>query len=323
MNGQLQKGWGLLKQTFTEWNEDKVPRLGAALAFYTALSIAPLLVLSLRVAAVFFGDEAARGEIERQMQSVMGEQGAEAVQAMLKSANQPEAGTIATVLGLLTLLLGASGVFGQLQDSLNTIWEVRPKAGRGIWGFLRDRFLSMTMVMGVAFLLLVSLLVSATLSFTGAYAFHGLRDFAFVSHAANLLISFAVFAGLFAMMFKYLPDVKIAWNDVWLGATMTAFLFTVGKFAIGMYLGRSSFASSYGVAGSLIVLLVWVYYSAQIVFFGAEFTQVYANRYGKKIEPSENAEPVTDEKRAQEGMPADESQPDRAPRMSAVKVSTR
>jgi membrane protein len=323
MNGQLQKGWGLLKDTFTDWNEHKVPRLGAALAFYTALSIAPLLVFSLRIAAFFFGDEAARGEIERQMQSMMGEQGAEAVQAMLKSANQPGVGTVATVLGLVTLLLGASGVFGQLQDSLNTIWEVRPKPGRGIWGFLRDRFLSMTMVMGVAFLLLVSLLVSATLSFTEGYAFHWLRNFAFVSHAANLLISFAVFTGLFAMMFKYLPDVKIAWKDVWLGATMTALLFTVGKFAIGMYLGRSSFASSYGVAGSLIVLLVWVYYSAQIVFFGAEFTQVYANRYGKKIEPSENAEPVTDEKRAQEGMPADKPRPGPDPHPSAVKVSSR
>jgi membrane protein len=294
--------WALLKQTFADWSEDKVPRLGAALAFYTALSIAPLLVLSLRIAAFFFGDEAARGEIEHQMQSMMGEEGAEAVQTMLQSSSRPEAGVTATALSLVTLLLGASGVFGQLQDSLNTIWEVEPKKGRGLWGFLRDRFLSMAMVMGVAFLLLVSLVVSATLSFIGSYAFAWLSQLQIVSQTLNMVISLAVFTGLFAMMFKYLPDVKIAWKDVWLGAAITAVFFTIGKFAIGLYLGHSALASSYGVAGSLIVLLVWVYYSAQIVFFGAEFTQVVANRYGKKIVPSENAEPVTTEKRAQEGM---------------------
>ena len=309
MNTGPKEMWELLKQTFLDWNEDKVPRLGAALAFYTALSIAPLLVLSLRVAALFFGDEAARGEIERQMQAMIGEQGAEAVQAMLQSANQPEAGKLATILSLLTLLLGASGVFGQLQDSLNTIWEVRPKPGRGVWGFLQDRFLSLAMVMGVAFLLLVSLLMSAALAFVGSYTFHWLQDFQILAQGGNLLMSLAVFTGLFAMMFKYVPDVKIAWKDVWLGAAMTAVLFTIGKFAIGLYLGRSTFASSYGVAGSLIVLLVWVYYSAQIVFFGAEFTQVYANRYGTKIVPSDNAEPVTDEKRAQEGMTEDARRP--------------
>jgi membrane protein len=305
----MREAWELLKQTFTEWNEDKVPRLGAALAFYTALSIAPLLVISLRIAALFFGDEAARGEIEHQMQSMIGKQGAEAVQAMLENANRPESGFIATGLSVTTLLFGASGVFGQLQDSLNTIWEVKPKEGRGIWGFLRDRFLSMAMVMGVAFLLLVSLVVSAALSFTGSYAFSWLRQFQVVSQALNVIVSLIIFTGLFAMMFKYLPDVKIAWKDVWLGAAMTAVLFTIGKFAIGLYLGHSSFASSYGVAGSLIVLLVWVYYSAEIVFFGAEFTQVYANRYGKKIVPSENAEPVTAEKRAQEGINSNRPRP--------------
>lgn len=298
----MRETWELLKQTFADWNEDKVPRLGAALAFYTALSIAPLLVLSLRIAAAFFGDDAARGEIEHQMQSMIGEQGAEAVQAMLQSANQPEAGLVATILSLITLLFGASGVFGQLQDALNTIWEVKPKEGRGVWGFVRDRFLSMAMVMGVAFLLLVSLVVSAALSFTGGYAFGWLSQFQIVSQILNVVLSLAVFTGLFAMMFKYIPDVKIDWKDVWLGAALTAVLFTVGKFAIGLYLGHSSLASSYGVAGSLIVVLVWVYYSAQIVFFGAEFTQAYANRYGKKIVPSENAEPVTPEQRAQEGV---------------------
>lgn len=302
MTIQAHEMWALLKQTFAEWSEDKVPRLGAALAFYTALSIAPLLVISLRLAAFFFGDDAARGEIQRQMQSMIGDQGAEAVQAMLENANRPNTGGIAMGLSLVTLLFGASGVFGQLQDSLNTIWEVKPKPRRGLWGFVRDRFFSMAMVMGVAFLLIVSLIVSAVLAFMGGYELSWLSDFKVLSQGLNLLISLSVFTGIFAMMFKYLPDVKIAWKDVWLGAAMTALFFTMGKFVIGLYLGQSSFASSYGVAGSLIVLLVWVYYSSQIVFFGAEFTQVYANRYGKKIIPSENAEPVTDQKRAQEGM---------------------
>lgn len=294
---------GLLTQTVAEWNEDKVPRLGAALAFYTALSIAPLLVLSLRVAAVFFGEEAARGEIERQMQSMIGETGAEAIQAMLESANHPESGTIATVFSLITLIAGASGVFGQLQDSLNTIWEVTPRGGRGIWGMVQDRFLSIAMVMGVAFLLIVSLVVSAGLSFVAGYASDWLHGYQIVSRIFDILVSLAVFTGLFALIFKLVPDAEVSWRDVWMGAALTAVLFTLGKLAIGLYLGRSSLASSYGVAGSLIVLLVWVYYSAQIVFFGAEFTQVYANRYGKRIVPSKNAVAVTEQQRAQEGMP--------------------
>ncbi len=301
--GRLKRAYELVRQTFLEWNEDKVPRLGAALAFYTALSIAPLLVLSLRIAAAFFGDEAARGEIERQMQSMIGEHGAEAVQAMLQNANQPDSGTVATILSLVTLLFGASGVFGQLQDSLDTIWEVQSKTGGGIIGFFRNRFLSIAMVMGVAFLLIVSLIASAALSFAGAYASHWLGPLQFASQALNQAVSLAVFTCLFAMMFKFLPDAKIDWRDVWLGAAITAVLFTMGKFAIGLYLGRSSMASSYGVAGSLVVLLVWVYYSSQIVFFGAEFTQVYANRYGKHIVPTDNAVGVTKESRAQEGLP--------------------
>jgi membrane protein len=294
--------WQLLRQTFTEWNEDKVPRLGAALAFYTALSIAPLLVLLLRVAAIFFGDEAARGEIETQFHSLIGQEGASAVQEMLENASKPQSGIVATVLSIATLLFGASGVFGQLQDSLNTIWEVAPKPGRGILGFLRDRFLSMAMVMGVAFLLVVSLVVSTGLAALGGYTLQLPESLKIVSWVVNLVVSLAVFTGVFAMMFKFLPDVKIAWKDVWLGAFITAILFAIGKFAIGLYLGQSALASSYGVAGSLIVLLVWVYYSAQIMFFGAEFTQVYANRYGQRIRPSENAQPVTEEQRAQEGL---------------------
>jgi membrane protein len=294
----------LLVQTASEWSEDKVPRLGAALAFYTALSMAPLLVISLRVAAFFFGDEAAAGEIERQGQAIIGKEGAEALQAMIENADEERSGTIAAALGVITLLFGASGVFGQLQDSLNTIWEVQPRPGRGVWGFLRDRFLSFAMVMGCAFLLLVSLVVSTGLSAAMKFTDHLGDDFHWVATLLNFIVSFAVFTGIFALTFKLVPDVKVAWRDVWIGAVITAVLFVIGKFALGLYLGRSSMASSYGVAGSLIVLLVWVYYSAQIVFFGAEFTQVYANRYGTRIVPSSNAIPVTEEARAQQGMPS-------------------
>jgi membrane protein len=294
----------LLVQTASDWSEDKVPRLGAALAFYTALSMAPLLVISLRVAALFFGDEAAAGEVERQGQAYVGKQGAEALQAMIENAHQEDSGTIAAVLGVVTLLFGASGVFGQLQDSLNTIWEVQPKPGRGVWGFLRDRFLSFAMVMGCAFLLLVSLVVSTALSAATKFTAGFGEEFQWVGMLINFVVSFAVVTGIFALTFKMVPDVKIDWRDVWIGAVITALLFVIGKFALGLYLGRSSMASSYGVAGSLIVLLVWVYYTAQIVFFGAEFTQVYANRYGRRIEPSANAVPVTEDARAQQGMPS-------------------
>lgn len=304
----MSSAWPLLKQTVDEWNEDRAPQLGAALAFYTALSLAPLLVLLLRIAAGLFGDdESARLEIERQTQSLIGREGAEAIQAMIDSADDSKAGAAATILSLATLLFGASGVFGQLQVSLNTIWEVESKPGRGVWGFVRDRFLSFAMVMGVAFLLLVSLAISAGLSFASGYLNRFLGDVQILNGILNAVVSTAVISVLFALMFKLLPDVKMAWKDVWLGAIVTAILFSLGKGAIGMYLGHSALSSSYGVAGSFVVLLVWVYYSAQILFFGAELTQVYANRYGSHIVPSENAVPVTDEARAQTGIPRQDS----------------
>lgn len=304
MSSPLSSTWSLLKQTVAEWNEDRAPQLGAALAFYTALSIAPLLVLLLRIAAAIFGDDAsARLEIEHQAQSLIGAQGTEAVQAMIDSADDSKAGMVATVLSLATLLFGASGVFGQLQVSLNTIWEVEPKPGRGVWGFVHDRFLSFAMVMGVAFLLLVSLAISAGLSFASGYLNPFFGQAEVIGGIINAIVSTAVIAVLFALMFKLLPDVRMAWKDVWLGAIVTAVLFGLGKGAIGMYLGHSALSSSYGVAGSFVVLLVWVYYSAQILFFGAELTQVYANHYGRHIVPSENAVPVTEEAREQAGIP--------------------
>lgn len=211
----------------------------------------------------------------------------------------------ATTLSTIILLIGASGVFGELQHSVNWIWEVKPKPGRGILGTIRDRFLSLAMVFGIAFLLLVSLLLSAALTSLGTL-FDRLPDSLYwVSESLHFGVSFGVIAVLFAMMFKYLPDVKIAWCDVWLGAVITAGLFTLGKFAIGLYLGHSSMASSYGVAGSFVVLLVWVYYSSQIFFFGAEFTQVYANRFGSRIVPSDNAEALSED--ASSNRPKDSS----------------
>jgi membrane protein len=299
----LTDSWSMLKQTFAEWTEDKVPQLGAALAFYTALSIAPLLVISLAVAGMVFGKDAARGEIQQQLGSLVGSEGGKAIQQMIANADKPAEGTVATVLSVIILISGASGVFGQLQQSLNTIWEVQPKPGRGLIGMIRDRFFSAAMVFGVAFLLLVSLLLSAALT-SLATVLKALPDSLYwLTETIHFAVSFGVITLLFAMMYKYLPDVKIAWRDVWLGAVITAALFTLGKFAIGLYLGHSSMASSYGVAGSFVVLLVWVYYSSQILFLGAEFTQVYANRYGSRIVPSENAEPLTKEVRAQQGRP--------------------
>jgi membrane protein len=299
----LSNVWQLLKQTFSEWSEDKAPQLGASLAFYSALSIAPLLVIALAIAGFFLGEDAARGQIVQELQSLVGPDGGKAIEDMIQSANKPSTGIIATVLSVVTLLFGASGVFGQLHDALNTIWEVKPKSGRGVWGFVKDRFLSFTMVMGVGFLLLVSLLITAALASFGLVADRLPESVQWIAQLTNMVVSFVVITALFAMMFKLLPDVKMAWSDVWLGAVVTAVLFTAGKFAIGLHLGHSSMASSYGVAGSFVVLLVWTYYSAQILFFGAELTQVYANEYGSRIVPADNAVPLTEKERANEGRP--------------------
>ncbi len=285
--------WQLLPQTFSDWYNDKAPELGAALAFYTALSVAPLLVIVLGIAALVFGQEAASGEIINQMRQMIGEQGAKAIADMVQNANQPKQGTIATVLSVATLLFGASGVFGELQSSLNTIWRVQPKPGRGLWGVIHDRFLSFAMVLGVAFLLLVSLVISTVLTALGTLLNQLPEAMHWIAQGLNIGVSFLVITLLFAMIFRVLPDVKISWWDVWLGALVTAALFTVGKTAIGLYLGRSAMASSYGVAGSFVVFLVWVYYSAQILYFGAEVTKVYANRFGSKIVPAENAIPTS------------------------------
>jgi membrane protein len=303
MNGMNAKTiWELLKQTFSEWSEDKVPRLGAALAYYSVFSLAPLLLVVIAVAGVFFGREAAQGKIIEELQGLLGTEAAQAINKMLESAAQPTDGLIASAIGIFLLLLGATGVFGQLQDALNTIWEVAPKPGRGLIGIIRDRFLSLAVVAGTAFLLLVSLVVSAGLSALNST--YGSSWSPLVGQSINMIVSFAVTTVLFGMIYKILPDAQIGWRDIWLGAAITSLLFTVGKFLISLYIAHGSVASVYGAAGSFVVILIWVYYSSQILLFGAEFTQVYASKFGSRIVPSSNAVALTSDRRAQQGIPS-------------------
>lgn len=272
----------LFKQTFIEFNEDKVPRLGAALAYYTIFSIAPLLLIAIAVAGLVFGREAAQGDIFGQLRGLLGANAAEMVQTMVANAAKPKTSTFATIVGIVTLILGASGVFGQLKDALNTIWDVEPKKDAGILGMLRDRFLSAAMVFGIGFLLLVSLIIDSVISAFGKFAGQHLPGGEVIWQTLEQVVSLAVVTVLFAAIFRFLPDLKIAWRDVWLGAVLTSVLFVAGKFALGIYFGKSAIGSSYGAAGSLVLLLLWVYYSAQILLFGAEFTQVYSRARGSQ-----------------------------------------
>lgn len=296
----------VLKESYSEWSEDQAARLAAALAYYTAFSIAPLLLLIISIAGLVFGREAAQGQVFAQLQGLLGPDAASAIQEGIANSSDPGAGTISVIIGLVTLIWSASNVFSQLQDALNTIWEVKADPDAGILTTVRRRFLSMTMVLGIGFLLLVSLMVSAGVAAVGAFFSGVLPGGAVVWQALNFLLSFGVVALLFAAIYKVLPDVTISWSDVWIGAAVTALLFTVGKLLIGLYLGHASVGSTFGAAGSLLVFLVWVYYSSQILFFGAEFTQVYARRYGSRIVPAEGAVPLTAEARAEQGIPKDE-----------------
>jgi membrane protein len=283
----------LLKQTASEWMEDDAPSLGAALAYYTVFSLAPLMTIAIAIAGFFFGKDAAQGQIFDELRVLLGEEGGKAVEEMVQSASaQPTTGIIATVISVAVLLFGASGVFGQLQASLNKIWGVKPKPGRGVLGMIKDRLLSFGFTLVVGFLLLVSLLLTAGIALVAEWLGGLMPGSETLAQILNIVLSLAMITLLFATIFKFLPDAKIAWRDVWIGAFLTALLFTIGKFALGIYLGKSGVASTYGAAGSLIVLLLWVYYSSQILFFGAEFTQVYANRFGSRVAPAENAVPA-------------------------------
>jgi membrane protein len=294
--------WALVRETFSEWMADKAPRLGAAMAFYAILSLSPFLVIAVGIAGLIYGGDAVSA-IQAQFEGLVGSEAGRVIGEVIARTDEPAEGLAASLFGLATLLVGASGVFGQLQDALNTIWEVEPRPGRGILAVVRDRFFSFTMVLGTGFLLLVSLLLSAALAAAGGYFEARIPGGAALWEAIHALASLAVVTGLFALIYRVVPDAEIAWRDVWIGAAVTALLFVAGKVGIGLYLGRGSVGSAYGAAGTLLVLLVWIYYSTQILFLGAEFTQVYANRYGSRIEPSRGAVRVGERDREQQGIP--------------------
>jgi membrane protein len=299
--------WQLLKETYTQWSAAKPFQLAAALAYYTLFSLAPLLLIAIAVAGLVFGREATEHQILTTFQGFVGPQGAEAIQDLLRSASTPESGILATVIGIVTLLIGAGGVVGQLQESLNTIWEVEAKPGGELWGLLRTRFVSFAMIMGVGFLLLVSLLISAALAAMIQVMRGMLPGGEVLWHGLEFLVSLGLVTLLFALIYKVLPDVEIAWRNVWIGAGMTALLFTVGKFLLGLYLGQKGITSPYGAAGSLVLVLLWVYYSGLIFFFGAAFTKVYATRYDADVRPAPYA--VLKKERLRPSLQEDENRP--------------
>jgi len=283
--------FALLKQTAQEWIEDKAPQLGAALAYYAVFSLAPLIVVLLAIVGFLFRNDPAGAwnRLTEQMGYFLDRSAVEMVRGIAANAAQPAKSAVATIIGIALALFGAGGVFGQLQDALNTIWEVKPKPGAGIAGFLRTRFLSFAMVGGVCFLLLVSLVIESLLKGFSHYVQSIVPGGIVIALVAYWVFDLALIILLFAWIFKYLPDAKIQWRDVWIGAALTAVLFAVGKWALGLYLGSGSAASAYGAASSLISLLLWVYYSSQILLFGAEFTQVYATHAGRGVAPDEHA----------------------------------
>jgi membrane protein len=280
----------LLTETFQEWQQDRASMLAAALAYYTVFSVTPLLVIAIAIAGAVFGQDAAQGEIVSQINQLVGNQGAEVIETALANSDRPQLGSIASIISVIILLIGASGVFAQLQEALNTVWNVKTKPNAGIWLFIQKRLLSFGMVLAIGFLLLVSLIISAMLAGIGKLNFNILPGFEYLWQIFNFLLSFGMISLLFALIYKYLPDVKIRWKDVWVGAIITALLFSFGKSLIGLYLGQGSLGSTYGAAGSLIIFLAWVFYSAQILLFGAEFTQVYTRKYGGQIRPNKHAE---------------------------------
>jgi membrane protein len=289
--------WRLLREAAVAWSDDYAPSMGAALAYYTLFSIAPLLLIVISVAGLVFGQAAARGEILEQLAQLVGSDSACTIESLLQSLNKPGSGVIGTLVGLGVLVIGATSVFAELQDAMDRIWRAPPRpAGGGLWSLVRTRLLSLGLVLGIGFLLMVSLIASAALAALGKWWEPWFRDFEVIANVLNLALGIALVTAIFAMIYKCMPRVKVAWRDVWIGASLTAVLFTVGKTLIGLYIGRSGVASAFGAAASLVVLLVWVYYSAQIFLLGAEFTWVYAHRRGslrgQPLPPARSAAPV-------------------------------
>ena len=271
--------WVLARDSVNGWMDHNASRTGAALAFYTVFSLAPIILLSIAIAGLFFGEKAARGEIFEQISGLIGPSGAAAVQSVVKNASESGAGALSTVFSVLTVLIGATTALVELKAGLDKIWDVPPEQRQGFWYLVRTRLLSVGMSLALAFLLLVSLVVSAGLAALQKISY-GWHVLAFLLDWLNVLVAFALVAALFGTIYKVLPSVRIAWRDVVIGAVVTAALFSLGKYVIGVYLGNSGLGSTYGAAGSIILLLVWVYYSAQIFLFGAEFTRSYAHRFG-------------------------------------------
>lgn len=270
--------WVPFKEAAAQWSAHKDARLGAALAYYSVFSIGPLIVIAIAVAGLIFEAQAVQGQVAEALRGLLGESGAKAIEGMLASASKPTEGIIAAVIGLATLIFAAIGVVVQLKDALNTVWEVETPPGKGIWGFVRTYVVSLAGVLALGFLLLLSMLLTAALAAVGKYFAPYLPEA--IMQVAGFAVSFAVISVLFAMMFKWLPDTPVRWSDVWLGAVLTAALFEIGKFLIGFYIGKQGLESTYGAAASIVVVLIWVYYSAQIVLMGAEFTNVQAKRRG-------------------------------------------
>ncbi len=284
------KIWQLLKESYKEFSEDDTWVMGAALSYYTVFSLAPVLFIVIFVAGMIFGEEAVRGEVYDQIRGFVGDDAAVQVQQMVASTYDPDKSWWATALAIGLLIFGATTVFYQLQASINKIWEVKPKPKKGFIKYIRDRILSFSVIIAIGFLLLVSLVISALLvAFTNFLSDNLPGISVYLIRGFDIIFSFAVYTALFAMIYKLLPDAKVRWRDVWVGSGFTALLFMIGKYIISIYLGSSDIGSTYGAAGSIIILLSWVSYSSQILFFGAEFTQVYARHYGSVIQPNEYA----------------------------------
>ncbi|HEX6566278.1 MAG TPA: YihY/virulence factor BrkB family protein [Chthoniobacterales bacterium] len=279
----------LFRNTASRWSRDKCAQLGAALAYYTVFSLAPLILILLGIFGLVYGSQQAREKILEQLRYLVDPSAVKVIQDIANNAAQPKPGIFATAIGILVALFGASGIFGQLQDALNTIWDVKPKPGQGLLGFIRARFLSFGMVAGVCFLLLVSLTVEGFLKALHNYLETVMPGGHYAGLAIFYLFDLGIIVLLFAMIFRFLPDVKIAWKDVWAGAALTAILFAIGKFLLGFYLGSGAAGSAYGAASSLVTLLLWVFYSAQILLFGAEFTRIFADSYGSHVQPERHA----------------------------------
>jgi len=276
----LKTWWTLVKASVSSWLDDYAPSMGAALSYYTVFSLAPLLLIVVSVAGLVFGEDAVRGELFAQLQGLMGADAAKAIQDLLASVNKPAHGIVGTLVGVALLVFGATTVFGELQDALDRIWRAPARKKGGLWSLLRARLLSFGMILGLAFLLMVSLVLGAAISALGKWWGPAFGGWETLLQIVNLLVGFGLTTLVFAMIYKLMPRVKVEWHDVWLGALVTSLLFTIGKFLIGLYIGKSGVASGFGAAGSLIVVFIWVYYSAQIFLLGAEFTWVYAKTLG-------------------------------------------